>query len=122
MSHSEIPTLKPARVPVTLVIGGTDRMIGVVSEAAISAQVLVADCSASDAATTAAEMRPLVLVMPRDVYEVEREAMDSLARDVRARILILDEDHVDTEELELQLVALMNEAENQRPSWAGELG
>jgi hypothetical protein len=122
VSHSEIPTIKPARVPVTLVVGGNDRLIGLVSEAAIAVQLLVADCSTSDAATTAAEMRPLVLVFPHDVYEADREAMDSLARDVRAKILVVDDGMVDPLELEHRLGALMGEAENQRPSWAGELG
>jgi hypothetical protein len=122
VNHSEIPTLRPLRVPVTLVVGGSDRLLGVVSEAAISAQLLVAECSPSDAATTAAEMRPLVLVMPRDVYECDREGFDSLARDVRARIFVAEDDLLDPLELEGQLAVLMNEAESARPSWTGELG
>lgn len=109
-------------VPVTLVVGGSDRLLGVVSEAAISVQLLVAECSVADAASTAAEMRPLVLVIPRDVYEADREGMDGLARDVRARILVADADLLDPTQIEGQLAVLMNEAESARPSWAGELG
>jgi len=122
VSHSEIPTVRPLRVPVTLVVGGSDRLIGLVSEAAISAQLLVAECCPSDAATTAAEMRPLVLVLPRDVYESDREGFDSLARDVRSRILVADDDLLDPIELEAQLAILMGEAESARPSWTGEPG
>lgn len=122
MSVHEIPTLRPMQVPVTLVVGGSERLIGAVSEAAISAQLLVAECTLVDAMNTAAEMRPLVIVLPRDVYEAEREGLDLLARDIRAKLLVVESDTLDPLELEQQLAGLMSDAENQRPSWAGEMG
>lgn len=122
MSSSEIPTLRPARVPVVLVVGGEDRLIELVSEAAISAQLLVADCGLPEAPTAAAEMRPLVVVVPADVYETEGEGLESLARDVRSRVLVLDHSSTNSDEIEQKLIALMNESERDRPSWAGELG
>ncbi len=121
VSDSDVPTMKPARVPITLVVGGDDALIGAVSEAAISAQLLVAECSVLDAASSAAEMRPLVIVIPTEVYEADVEGYDSLARDVRARLLVVAGEVVSASDLEEHLILLMTDAEEQRPSWTGEL-
>jgi hypothetical protein len=109
------------QIPVALVIGASEKLIGAVSDAAVSAQVLVAECSVQDATTMAAQMRPLVMVMPTEVYEFDQEGFDALARDVRSRVLAVSETEIDPAELEHQLTSLMVEAENQRPSWIGEL-
>ncbi len=122
VSDFEAPTIKPARVPVTLVVGGNDRLIGAVSEAAISAQLLVADCTVAEAASTAAELRPLVIVIPTVVYEADIEGYENLARDLRARLLVVQEDVLNPADLEEHLILLMNDAESQRPSWTGDLG
>jgi len=122
VSDFEVPTIKPARVPITLIVGGNDRLIGAVSEAAISAQLLVAECDVADAASTAAEMRPLVIVLSTEVYEADVEGYDNLAEDVRARLLVVAGDVLNPTDLEEHLIQLMNAAESARPSWSGDLG
>jgi hypothetical protein len=113
---SDAPTLRDMKIPVALVVGGTEELISAVSEAALSAQVLVAQCGTADATNTAAQMRPLVIVMPEDVYESDPPSFDELARDVRARILQVSQDF-DAKQLQREFIELMNDAESNRPSW-----
>ncbi len=120
VSDFEAPTLKQMQIPVALVVGGSDRLISAISEAAVVTQVLVAECSVTDAPTMAAQMRPLVLVMSEDVYGTDREGFDSLARDVRSRVLAVADEDMEPAQLEAQLAELMLEAEGQRPSWTGD--
>ncbi len=119
VEEAEVPTLKKVHIPLALVVGGTDVLIAAVGEAALGAQVLVVECTAADAPTTAAQMRPLVLVLPEDVYAADREGYDMLARDVRGRVLAVGAGAIDPAELEEELRELMLEAERDRPSFPG---
>jgi hypothetical protein len=116
----EAQTLRQLRIPVVLVVGGTEELIGAVSQAALSAQVLVAECTVDDATNTAAQMRPLVLILPEDVYQADANNFEALARDVRAEILRVDE-AMDATEIESELAQLMARAEAKRPSWSDDL-
>ncbi len=118
---TEATTLRQFKIPVVLVIGGSEALIGAVSEAALSAQVLVAECTALSATDTAAQMRPLVMIIPDDVYTSDSSNFDALARDVRAEILHVDTEGVLASELEPELTRLMAKAEAKRPSWTDEL-
>ena len=118
---SELPTLKQIHVPVALVIDGSEEVISAVSKAALSAQVLIAECTSADAATMAAQMRPLVLIAPHDVYQREWENFEALARDLRASMMPLSPGDLDPTHLEGELTRLMGEAERRRPSWTDEL-
>ena len=71
-----------------------------------------------DAATLAAEMRPLVLAMTQKVYNQDPESFEALARDVRASLLVLPPDNNKRLDLQALLEAKMNEAEKHRPSWS----
>ncbi len=117
---TETTTLRQFKIPVVLIVGGSEDLIGAVSEAALSAQVLVAECTVENATDTAAQMRPLVMIIPEDVYRVDAQNFDALARDVRAEVLSVHED-VQADELEGQLGKLMSQAEAKRPSWTDEL-
>jgi hypothetical protein len=119
VSEREVPTLRQLQIPVALVINGSDALLSAMSAASVQVQVLVSECNVGDAPTMAAQMRPLVLVMTREVYDGDPEGFDSLARDVRSRVLAVDDSKLDIAELEAQLSELMLEAENQRPSWSG---
>ena len=121
MRESESPTLKHMQIPVALLVGGTERLISAVSDAALSAQVLVAECTVADAATMAAQMRPLVIVMTVEVYQFDPDSFDALAQDVRSRLLTLDDNAIDHVALEAEQSQLMLESESQRPSWTGDL-
>lgn len=115
---SGTPTPKQLRIPVALLVGGDAATIALLSEAAVGAQVLVAECAEADVITAAAQMRPLVLVVPEDIYVRDPEELEALARDIRATVLRLGQvDQPDAGVLEAQLSALMIEAEHKRPSW-----
>lgn len=118
---SELPTLKQIRVPVALVVDGSAELIAALSEAAPAVQVLIVGCSVEEVATTAAEMRPLVLVVPYVVYQREWENFEALARDLRASLMPVTREEHRTEYLQAELTRLMAAAERQRPSWTSEL-
>jgi len=117
----EVPTLRQFKVPVVLVVGASEELLGVVSDVALTAQVLVSECSPEAATDTAASMRPLVLVMPEEVYAQDSQNFDALARDVRAKVLRVQIPVPSASQLEPELTRLMHEAEAQRPSWTSEL-
>ena len=120
VARSDSPTLRQLQVPVALVIGGGRELVRIVEEAAVSAQLLVAECTVAEATTAAAEMRPLVMIMSEDVYGFDPESFEALAQDVRSHVLTVPADNVQTEELKAKLQALMLETEELRPSWTGE--
>ena len=121
MRDTEVPTLRQFQIPVVLIICGTEELIGAIGEVAVSAQVLVSECGEEDATTTAAQMRPLVIILHEDIYQQDPSAFEALARDVRARVMRVARGESDPAELEQRLTALMAEAEAQRDSWTGEL-
>lgn len=114
--ETEAPTLRNFKVPVVLVVGGDDDLIRTVSEAALSLQVLVVDCSPEDAMNTAVQMQPLVMVVPAGVYDRDQNNFDALARDIRAELLRVDPT-TSHDELGKALTVMMQEAEAKRPSW-----
>ena len=117
---SEPPTLKQMQIPVALVVGGNESIVAAVTTAGVGAQVLVAECSVANANTIAAQMRPLVMVFPEDVYAFDPQGFDALARDLRSAILRLTQDMLEVTDLEAELCRLMVEAESQRDSWTGD--
>lgn len=121
MRETEAPTLRQFQIPTVLVIGGSEALIGAVSEAALSQQVLVAECGLDDATTTAANMRPLVIIIAEDVYQSDAEGFEALATDIRARVMRVDPAHCSSREVGAMMNDLMAEAEAARPSWTGEL-
>jgi hypothetical protein len=118
----DAPTLRQMQVPVALVIGGSPELVRSVEEAALSAQLLVAQCGVADATNSAAQMRPLVMIITEDVYSFDPESFEALARDVRSQVLTVPAEGILPEDLEAKLEAMMIEAENLRPSWSDELG
>jgi hypothetical protein len=122
MARNDVPTLRQLHVPVALVIGGARDLVRVVEEAAVSAQLLVAECTVAEATTAAAEMRPLVMIINEDVYRFDPESFVALAQDVHSQVLTVPSENIQTEELETKLRQLMLEAEEGRPSWNGEPG
>ena len=116
---SEDPTLRQMKVPIALIIDGDEKLIRELSKAALVAQVLVAECTARDAPTIAAEMRPLILAMSQRIFGKNREGFEALARDIRASMLVLPESGSSANELQALLESKMSEAEAQRSSWPG---
>ena len=121
MFKSETQTLRQFQVPVAQVIAATGELIAAIGEAALSAQLLVVESSVADSADTAAEMRPLVIVLPEHVYQTDAGNFEALARDIRSRLMRVVDGELDPVELRRRLETLMAEAEAQRPSWNDEL-
>jgi hypothetical protein len=120
--ENEAPTLRQFKIPTVLVIGGTEPLIAAVTQAALAQQVLVAECGLDDATTTAANMRPLVLIISEDVYQSDPEGFAALATDIRAGLMRVDPAHCSSREIEALMAEHMAEAEAKRPSWIDELG
>ncbi len=118
--ETDAETLRDMKIPVTLVVEGGADLLAAVGSAALSAQVLVAECGISDATDTAAQMRPLVIVVPADIFDSDPDGFQTLARDVRAQVMRVPADFA-AAELEEKLKTLMLEAEAKRPSWADDL-
>ena len=121
MRDNEVPTLRQFQIPVVLVVGGSEELLSAISDVAVSAQVLVSECAVEDATDTAAQMRPLVLIMEEDVYKADAANFEALARDIRAKIMRVGDRPHDPETLAPVLNKLMAEAETKRPSWSNEL-
>ncbi len=97
-----------------LVIGCPPDLVARVRDAAITGQSLVAEADLENAATLAAQTRPLVLVLLEDVYAFDAQSFSALAADVQARLVLLPNEHVPPADLEQIIVGAIVEAETSR--------
>ncbi|MFO0760123.1 MAG: hypothetical protein U0359_26815 [Byssovorax sp.] len=67
-----------------------------------------------DAATLAARVRPLVLVMPESVYDFDEKEFEHLARDVGGVVMTLPDAGLTKSELRSRLLGHMHEATRRR--------
>jgi len=118
--NTEVTTQRQFQIPVVLVVGGCEELLSVVTNVAVSIQVLVSECSVADVTNTATQMRPLVLIVNQDVYQRDALGFDELARDIRAKVMTVDDPPHEPSILDEELRLLMDEAESQRPSWNGD--
>jgi hypothetical protein len=63
-----------------------------------------------DAATAAARVRPLVLVMPQSIYDFDQQEFDHLARDVGGVVMTLPDEGLTKSALKNRLLDCMSEA------------
>src|SRR4051812_38243334 len=84
VARSDMPTARMSPAPVVLCVGCTPELVKRIREAAIMGQALLVQADVSNAATLAAETRPLVMVMLEDVYSFDAASFSALAADVRA--------------------------------------
>jgi hypothetical protein len=115
---SDLPTAKISPAPVVLVVGCAPALVKRVRDAAIMGQALVIEAEVERAATMAAQTRPLVLVMPDEVYRADAAGFSALALDVRARLVALGDDAVPQRELEEMIVGAIVDADAHRESLA----
>ena len=120
MRDNEVPTLRQMRFPAALVVAGSEHLLNAVGEAALSVQVLVVESTAAEAATNAAQTRPLVIIVGNELYAAEGESYEALARDVGGAVLAVDSENVGVDELESKLSALM-ESSDRKAEWDDEL-
>jgi hypothetical protein len=88
LAADDQPTIPAVHVPRLLVVGGEGALYETVCAAAVHLQLLVSHASVREAATEAARLRPLVLVLAEPIYDFDRAWFDELARDVGARLLV----------------------------------
>ena len=109
-----MPTSKVSPAPVVLAIGCSPELVVRCREAAIVGQSLLVETDVASATTVAAQTRPLVMVMPEEVYRFDAASFSDLASDVRARLVLLPDADLPQDELEQMLVGAIGDAEASR--------
>jgi hypothetical protein len=108
-------TATPLHVPSILVVldPAWPELFSLCLAVAPGCGVLLHRCDASTAATIAAERRPLAIIMSNGVHAKDPTEFDALARDVRAKLLRLDEE-VSERELEAMLSGALRDTRDAR--------
>jgi hypothetical protein len=78
--------------PTVITIGCSPRLEQRCGRAVATLGALFHRGALENAATAVAEQRPLVIVIPQDIYEFDPNEFDALARDVGASLLRVDDD------------------------------
>src|ERR1700753_3407939 len=102
-ARTDRATSKPVHIPTVLVVACSDALLARCWDCLAEVGVMVRDCDPARVATLAAARRPLALVLARAFYENDPDELEALARDVRAELLVVDED-VSERELEASLL------------------
>jgi hypothetical protein len=111
--RNERATTKPVHIPTVLAIGCSDILLARCWDCLAGTGVLVRDCEPALAATLAATRHPLAIVVARATYDLDRDELDALARDVRAALLPVDE-RVSDRELHDALVGAVRSSMHRR--------
>src|SRR5262245_6320239 len=114
MPRTEVDTTKTTPLPLVLLVGASPGLVERCCDAAAAAAVGVKECDLARLATQAALWRPLVIILPRDLYDFDPSEFDALAKDVGARLVTLVSEDVTIEELEREMVHAVEEAERDR--------
>ncbi len=120
MKTTDGSTLTALAAPAVLAIGCSPDLVARCVQALEGIGVALRTCDFLNAATVAAERRPLALVMLEDLYAFDPLEFDALARDVRAS-LVRVEDGITVPKLEMLLAAAIDTAAAERgvllPAW-----
>jgi hypothetical protein len=124
MKRADGSTLAAFATPAVLAIGCSPDLVARCLRALEGIGVALRTCDFLNAATVAAERRPLALLILEDLYAFDPHEFDALARDVRAS-LVRVEDGIAVAKLEMLLAAAIDRAAAERgellPAWP-ELG
>ncbi len=106
MIGSQAPTPLAAPASAVLLVGGTEMLAQTCRAVALAgAAASLHRCEVAESLTVAATCRPLIIVVPEDLYEFDTASFDAMARDVQAALLPVPETiHAD------QLLALFTSA------------
>jgi hypothetical protein len=107
--QNERTTAKPVHIPTVLAVGCSDALLSRCWDCLSGMSLMVRDCEPPRAATLAAARRPLVIVVASQVYALDADELEALARDVQATLVPLAED-ADETELRATLTAAVREA------------
>lgn len=117
VARSDMPTAKVSPAPVVLCVGCAPALVKRCREAAIQGQALLVEADLTNAATLAAQTRPLVILLLEDVYRFDAASFSALAADVHARLVTIADDQMPQRELEDMVVAAIIESESMRDSF-----
>ena len=109
-------TLRNLMSPSIVVIGGSRSLLASckeVSRSGVPARVF--GCELSDANTIVAAKRPFAIVIPQSIVEFDEDEFHALARDVRARIVVVPDDRCQDDALAGYLFGPLKQA---LESWA----
>lgn len=111
MAEPDEPTQETPDAFTVLVIACPSAVVNACQNAvlALGAKVHHAEL-VRDAATVAARTRPLVLVMPRSIYDFDAQEFDHLARDVGGVVMTLPDEGLTKSALKNQLLGCMRDA------------
>jgi hypothetical protein len=98
-------------------VGCSKELVKRIREAAILGQALLVEAEVANAATIAAQTRPLVMVMLEEVYSFDAASFSALAADVHARLVTLTSEEVPQKDLEEMIVSAIIECESVRESF-----
>jgi hypothetical protein len=92
MLEAEASTLTAPAAPTVLAIGCPPTLLDLCRRVLARTGGVMKECDVPRVATVAAERKPLVLLLPEDVYAFDPAEFSALARDVRAVLLLASED------------------------------
>jgi hypothetical protein len=113
MSRAEAPTLTAPIAPTILAIGCPSPLLDACRRVLARTGGVLKESDVHRAATVAAERKPLVLLLSEDVYAFDPAEFSALARDVRAVLLLANED-VEEPALEVQIAFAIKRALRRR--------
>jgi hypothetical protein len=91
LPQDAVPTVRPVRAPVVLVLGGPDELVEAARRVAKAEapSIAVEVRGAVNSASAVANLRPFALVMSQDIYGFDPEEFTALARDIQADLVVL---------------------------------
>lgn len=120
MKPTDGSTLTALAAPAVLAIGCSPELVARCARALEGIGVALRTCDFLNAATAVGERRPLVLLLPDDLYAFDPDEFDALARDVQASLVRVEEG-IPVAMLELLLTAAIDAAAARRgellPAW-----
>jgi hypothetical protein len=113
MPSANPDTLPSLAAPTVLAVSCPPELVARCAEAIAPLGLALQACGFLEAATMAAERRPLAIVVVEDVYAFDPDEFDALARDVRASLVRVEEG-ITVPKLELILEAAVDDAAQRR--------
>jgi hypothetical protein len=87
---TDAPSFEPFAVPTVLVIGGPELLVASTRRVALSdGGIAVEVCDPGGAQQAAARLRPFALVLAQEVYGFDSDAIEAIARELQAELVVL---------------------------------
>lgn len=116
MSRWDAETLRSSNVPTVLVIGASPEFLARCRSGSAKAGAVVISSTVQAATTTAAERRPVAIVLTADIHGFDPGAFAALAKDVRATLVTVPDEAIPSPALESAIEKAVTSALRRRPS------